>query len=225
MRPGRRLRQGQGIGHHRDKSNSGTLVINFQPDSSTLPFVSYCNPSFGPKEGGTALTLNGGRFFGSASTTRVTFTANGISKDGLVTAVTANTVTVTTPGFPEISAPTVPAPITLILGTNLPQPVVLSLPSCFAFGSQDANTPTVTAVLPSSGTNEGNTRVTVIGSGFSTGGVQAFFGGVEATVVSVSYNQVLVLSPPAFGAGSANLNQTVPVTIKNIASGTSRTRR
>ena len=202
------------------KSNSSTVVINFQPDSSTLPYVSYCNPSFGPKEGGTALTLNGGRFFGSASTTRVTFTANGISKDGLVTSVTANAVTVTTPGFPEIAAPTVPAPITLTLGTNLPVPVVLSLPSCFAYGTQDAGTPTVTAVLPSSGTNEGNTRVTVIGSGFSTGGVQAFFGAVEATVVSVSYNQVLVLSPPAFGAGSANLNQTVPVTIKNIASGT-----
>ena len=201
------------------KSNSSTVVINFQPDSSTLPYVSYCNPSFGPKEGGTALTLNGGRFFGSAGTTRVTFTANGISKDGLVTGVTSTTVTVTTPGFPEISAPTVPAPITLTLGTNLPAPVVLSLPSCFAFGAQDAGTPTVTAVLPSSGTNEGNTRVTIIGAGFSSGGVQVFFGAVEATVVSVSYNQVLVLSPPAFGAGTGNLNQTVPVTVKNITSG------
>src|SRR5262249_43791195 len=36
---------------------------------------------------------------------------------------------------------------------------------------------------------------------------------------SVSYNQVVVLSPPAFGAGAGNLNQTVPVTVKNIGSG------
>lgn len=201
------------------KSNSGTLTITFQPDSGTLPYVSYCNPSFGPKEGGTQLVLNGGRFFGSPSTTRVVFTANGISKDGIVSSVTSSAVTVNTPGFPEIAAPSVQAPITLIMGTNLPTPVTLQLPSCFAYGTADAGTPVVTALLPSSGTNEGNTRVTIIGSGFSSTGVQVFFGTVEATVISVSYNQVVVLSPPAFGAGQGNLNQVVPVTVKNIASG------
>jgi hypothetical protein len=61
--------------------------------------------------------------------------------------------------------------------------------------------------------------VTIIGSGFSTGGVQVFFGTVEATVVSVSFNQVVVLSPPAFGAGAGNLNQSVAVTVKNISNG------
>jgi hypothetical protein len=201
------------------KTNSSSITINFQPDSSTLPFVSSCSPSFGPKEGGTVLTLNGGRFFGSPGTTRVQFSANGVTKDGIVTAVTSSTVTVSTPGFPELSAPSILAPITLTLGTNLPTPVVLSLPSCFAFGTVDAGTPTVTAVLPASGTNQGNTRVTIIGSGFSTGGVQVFFGTVEATVISISFNQVLALSPPAFGAGDSNLNATVAVTVKNIGSG------
>ncbi len=200
------------------KTNSASIVISFQPDSSTLPFVSSCSPSFGPKEGGTVLTLNGGRFFGSPGTTRVQFSANGVSKDGIVSSVTSSTVTVSTPGFPELSAPSIPAPITLTLGTNLPTPVVLSLPSCFAYGTADAGTPTVTAVLPASGTNEGNTRVTIIGSGFSTGGVQVFFGGVEATVISVSYNQVLVLSPRV-NIESPNLNSAVPVTVKNISSG------
>lgn len=198
------------------KTSSATLVISFQPDSGSLPFVSFCSPSFGPKEGGTVLTLNGARFFGSASTTRVTFTANGISRDGVVSSVTSTAVTVTTPGFPELSAPTVPAPITLTLGTNLPSPVVLSLPNCFAYGASDAGTPTVTAVLPASGAKGGGTRVTIIGSGFSTGGVQVFFGAVEATVVSISYNQVVALSPPApFGA----TDLTVGVTVKNIGSG------
>jgi hypothetical protein len=201
------------------KTNSGTVTINFQPDSSTLPVVSFCSPSFGPFAGGTALTLNGLRFFGTPSTTRVIFTVSGISKDGLVTGVTATTVTVTTPGFPEVSSPGAQAAITLILGTNLPTPVTLSLPACFSYGSADSNTPVVTALLPSSGTNEGNTRVTIIGSGFSTGGVQVFFGTVEATVVSVSFSQVVVLSPPAFGAGAGNLNQAVPVTVKNISNG------
>lgn len=201
------------------KTNSGNLTISFQPDSGTLPFVSSCSPSFGSKQGGDILTLNGGRFFGTSSTTRIQFTANGVTRDGVVTGVTANAVTAQTAGFPELNAPTTPAAITLTLGTNLPTPVVLSLPSCFAYGTADSGTPTVTAVLPASGTNEGNTRVTIIGSGFSNSGVQVFFGTVEATVISVSYNQIVVLSPPAFGAGHDNLNATVGVTVKNIASG------
>jgi len=201
------------------RTNSGTVAINFQPDSSTLPTVSFCSPSFGPLAGGTPLTLNGLRFFGTPSTTRVIFTVNGISKDGIVTAVTPTAVTVTTPGFPEVSTPSAQAAITLILGTNLPTPVTLSLPACFSYGAADSGTPVVSALLPSSGTNEGNTRVTIIGSGFSTGGVQVFFGAVEATVVSVSFTQVVVLSPPAFGAGAGNLNASVPVTVKNINNG------
>ena len=202
------------------KSNSATLVINFQSNSSTLPFVSFCNPSFGPLAGGTTVVLNGGQFFGTPATTRVVFTVNGVGKNAIVQSVTATQITVLTPGFPEVTAPSAQAPITLILGTNLPTPVTLSLPTCFVFGAAENGTPVVTAVLPSSGTNEGNTRVTVIGSGFATqGGVQVFFGTTEATVVSVSFNQVVVLSPPAFGAGAGNLNQSVPVTVKNITSG------
>ncbi len=199
------------------KTNSGTVTINFQPDAGTLPVVSFCNPSFGPKEGGTVLTLNGLRFFGSPSTTRVVFTVNGVSKDGIVTGVTPTAVTVQTPGFPEVAAPNAPAAISLILGTNQPVPVTLSLPSCFTYGSAESGTPTVTALLPSSGAKAGNTRVTIVGSGFSTtGGVQVFFGSVEATVVSVSFNQVVVLSPAA-PFGSTDLS--VGVTVKNIASG------
>jgi hypothetical protein len=201
------------------KTNSGNVMVNFQPDSSTLPTVSFCNPSFGPLAGGTTLTLNGLRFFGTPSTTRVVFTVNGIAKDGIVTSVTSTQVTVTTPGFPEVSSPSAQAAVTLILGTNAATPNTLSLPSCFSYGAADSGTPVVSALLPSSGTNEGNTRVTIIGSGFSTGGVQVFFGTVEATVVSVSFTQVVALSPPAFGAGAGNLNASVPVTVKNINNG------
>ncbi len=199
------------------KTNSASLPINFQPSSATLPYVSFCSPSFGPTTGGTSLTLNGGRL---SSTTRVQFTANGVTRDGIITAVSANgtSVTVQTPGFPELSAPATPAAITMTL-LAVPTSLVLSLPSCFAYGNSEPGIPTVSSLLPSSGTNEGKTRVTIIGSGFSTAGVQVFFGSVEATVVSVSYNQVVVLSPPAFGAGAPNLNQTVAVTVKNIGSG------
>src|SRR5712691_1377382 len=147
------------------KTGSATITIVFQPSAGTLPFVSSCNPSLGPTAGGTVVTLNGGRFFGTTSTTRVQFTAGGITRDGIVTSVTASAVTVQTPAFPELVAASTPAQVTLTLGTNLPTPVVLSLPTCFTFGTASSSTPTIAALLPSSGTNEGNTRITIIGSG------------------------------------------------------------
>jgi uncharacterized repeat protein (TIGR01451 family) len=104
------------------------------------------------------------------------------------------------------------------LNNNTATPTVLSLPNCFAFGTTLPTTPTITAVLPSSGTNEGNTRVTIIGAGFQSP-VQVFFGGTEATIVSVSFNQIVVLTPPAFGSGRDNLNQSVDVRVRNIVSG------
>ncbi len=196
-------------------TGSANLVIVFQPSSSTLPFVSSCSPSFGPKEGGTPLTLTGGRFFGTVSTTRVQFTVNGVTKDGVVQSVSANQIVALTPGFPEFASPQLQAQINLSLGTNSPQPVVLSLPACFSYGTQDSGTPTIASLLPASGTSEGGTRVTIVGSGFSTAsGVQVFFGALEATVVSVSFNQVVVLTPLQIGTPSP-----VQVTVRNIGNG------
>jgi len=115
------------------------------------------------------------------STTRVQFTVNGVTKDGIVQSVTQNQIVVLTPGFPEFSSPGLLTQVTVSLGTNQVPPTVLSLPSCFAYGTQDAGTPQISSLLPSSGTSEGGTRVTIVGSGFSVGGgVQVFFGGLRA---------------------------------------------
>jgi hypothetical protein len=202
------------------RSASAAIPISFQDDASAGPFVVSCNPSFGAPEGGTILTLTGGRFFGNASTTRVRFTAGGITREGLVTDLSATSITITTPAFPELTAPSTPADISLTLGVGSLNPTTLTLPNCFAIGSQGTTTPQITAVLPSSGSNEGNTRVTIIGSGFdAVGGVQVFFGNVEAVVVSISFSQIVALTPPASGAGQENLNQQVDVRVRNITSG------
>ena len=199
------------------KTGSANLIISFQPSSGTLPFVSACSPSFADPNAPTAITLNGGRFFGTPATSRVQFTANGITKDGLVTDVSANSVTIQTPQFPELTAPSTLTQITLTLGTNLATPVVLSLPNCFAFGTSASNVPTITALLPSQGTFAGGTRVTIIGSGFATTGVQVFFGTSEATVVSTSFSQIVALSPAGPAGGGTQVQ--VGVTVKNISSG------
>jgi uncharacterized repeat protein (TIGR01451 family) len=200
------------------QSGSATIAIAFQPSPQVSPFLTFCAPSFGPSTGGTTLIINGGRFFGDVTTTRATFTAAGITREALVTAVSSTAVTVITPAFPEATSPSVPVSITLTFGTKSASPVTLSVPNCFAFGTAAPGTPTITAVLPSSGSNEGNTLVTIIGTGFVSP-LQVFFGPVEAQVLSVGFNQIIVLTPPASGAGLPNLNQTVTVRVHEITSG------
>jgi uncharacterized repeat protein (TIGR01451 family) len=208
------------------ETGSATISIQFQPAAGGAgPFVSFCDPSFGPSTGGTELTIRGGRFCGTRActaadinTTRVAFIVNGVVREGTITEITGDSITVLTPGFPEATSPTTPVEIRVTLANNTATPTVLTLPNCFAFGTTGSSTPTITAVLPSSGTNEGNTRVTILGSGFQAP-VQVFFGEVEATIVSVFFNQIVVLTPPAFGAGSDNLNETVDVRVRNAVSG------
>lgn len=208
------------------ETGTATISIQFQPAAAGAgPFVGFCDPSFGPSTGGTALAIRGGRFCGNractgaeAATTRVAFIVNGVVREATVVSVDDNTINVLTPGFPEVISPTTPVEIRVTVNNNTATPTVLTLPNCFAFGTTLSTTPTITAVLPASGTNEGNTRVTIIGSGFQAP-LQVFFGEVEATIVSVSFNQIVVLTPAAFGAGRDNLNRTVDVRVRNATSG------
>lgn len=208
------------------ETGTATISIQFQPAAAGAgPFVSFCDPSFGPSTGGTALSIRGGRFCptsgctgNEAATTRVAFIVNGVVREATVVSVNGDTVNVLTPGFPEVTSPTTPVEIRVTLANNSATPTVLTLPNCFAFGTTLSTTPTITAVLPASGVNEGNTRVTIIGAGFQAP-VQVFFGEVEATIVSVSFNQIVVLTPAAFGSGRDNLNRQVDVRVRNATSG------
>ncbi|MGH9365392.1 MAG: IPT/TIG domain-containing protein [Thermoanaerobaculia bacterium] len=201
------------------QTGSSTLNVSFQPSAQSVPFFAFCNPSSGPNTGGSSLTISGGRFFGDASSTRVLFTVFGITREGVVQTVTATTLTVLTPAFPEAMSPSVPVDIAVTFGTNSGVPVTLAVPNCFVYGTAEGDQPTITAVLPSTGSNDGGTRVTIIGSGF-VAPLQVFFGSVEAPPpVSVTYNQIVVLSPPATGPGFDNLNRTVDIRVHNVTSG------
>jgi hypothetical protein len=209
------------VGSASGKADS--LKIVFQPTAQPLPFFSSCSPSSGPNTGGTTLVINGGRFPGDATTTRAMFTTLGITREAPVTAVTASSVTVMTPAFPEATSSSTPVSITL---TFLNGSLTLSVPNCFAFGSVGTGTPNITAVIPSSGSKDGNTRVSIIGSGFSvplqvflSGGGQGG-GSVECTVVSVSFNQVVILTPPAFNFGpTPPINSALDVRVHEVSSG------
>jgi hypothetical protein len=199
------------------RTDSANLAISFQSSPSQAS-VNSCSPTFGTPTGGTALVLNGSGFAGSTATTRVFFNAAGVTREGLVTGVTSSQISVVTPAFPEATSLSVPVQIQIVLGVGTSSPTTLTAPSCFVFSTAPVGTPTVAAVLPSSGRNEGNTRVSIIGSGFLAP-VQVFFGAAEATVLTVSFNQIVALSPPASGIGAGNLNQTVDVRVKAVSSG------
>jgi hypothetical protein len=84
-------------------------------------------------------------------------------------------------------------------------------------------------VNPSSGPNEGGTRVTITGDGFESP-VQVFFGAgagdgplIEATVESVTRTQIVCRTPAATGFGQGNQNATVDVRVRNVGSGFSTT--
>ncbi len=192
-------------------ARSEQLKIVFQSANNPAPFFTFCTPPSGPNTGGTPLIINGGRFPGGASGAKATFTAAGVTREGLVTSVTPTAVAVTTPAFPEATAPSVPVTITLNL-----EGVIVTVPNCFSYGTA-SSAPTITALLPASGTKDGNTRVSIIGGGFVAplqvflvSGVQ-----VEVNVVSVSYNTIVVTTPPASAFGTpATAFVNVPIDVR-----------
>jgi len=195
------------------KSATGSTVVTFQSNGEpTGPFISVCaTPHTGPTTGGTPITISGGGFGTNPANVRVFFRSGGVVHQGIITAVTDSQISVTTPAFPELNGvPATPVEVDVVLNGQ-----TLTSPSCFTYTA--ASEPVVTAILPSSGTKIGGTRVTIVGSGF-VAPVQVFFGGtLEAQVESVSPTQIIAITPPANGEGpQQTFPQTVGVTVKEV---------
>ncbi|HVT43166.1 MAG TPA: choice-of-anchor D domain-containing protein [Thermoanaerobaculia bacterium] len=188
------------------------------PPDLTLAITSI-TPSSGPPAGGQVVTLRGRNIreplrvlFGNQEARVISFTETEIKvvvpPINLGTAEQAREVTVTV--FGE-------AGTTSEQQATAPQPFRYEL---------DILTPQITVVTPTTGPNEGNTRVTIIGSGFQSP-LKVFFGAgptvVEAQVLSVNFSQIVVMTPPATGLGAGLQNTVVPVRVLNVASNTEAT--
>jgi hypothetical protein len=213
---------------------SGTVVIQARLESSigqaTLRiaepatfFIASVSPSTGSPNGGEQVTIQGGGF---AEPVRVTF--GGIPAQ--VLSVTPNRIRVVTPPAPS-AVPvggTLPVAVSVTINLNELDQAIDTLPSAFIYArGGSVEQPLVFSVTPASGPNEGGTRITITGEGFQAP-VQVFFGqgasaasftGIEATVESVSSNQIVVRSPTATGFGQNNLNQVVDILVKNLNTG------
>jgi IPT/TIG domain len=188
-------------------------------------FVSSIDPGVGNPNGGEEVAINGGGFDGPA---RVTF--NGATAD--VLSLSANRIRVRTPsataagvtvGVGQASA----VDVSVTINLNEPGQLTDTLASGFTYAAGGGVLqPEVFSISPASGSNDGGTRVTIVGDGFEQP-VQVFFGqgstatfnGVEATVESVTRTRIVALTPAARGFGQDNLNQTVSLLVRNLNTG------
>lgn len=206
---------------YRNATATATISIQFSSNGlPQCPLITQCAvPSSGPVTGGTPIVITGCGFGTDPTQVRVFFRHGSTIVPGTVTGVTDTTINAITPAFPGLD-PTAATPVDLqvVLGAGF----TLTSPSCFTFTGTTLQ-PVVNAILPSSGTKLGGTRVTIFGSGFSAP-VQVTFGGgvggggaLQVEVVSVTFNQIIAITPPAAANGTVTFPESVPVIVKNVA--------
>jgi hypothetical protein len=212
--------------------NGAVGVTNVGIRQAATFFVSSVEPSVGSPQGGETVTILGGGF---DQPVRVTF--NGAA--ATVRSVGPNRIVVTTPsaaaaGVDVGVGETESVSVTVTINVNEVNQASDTLDNGFTYAlGGGTDQPQVFSVSPASGTNDGGTRVTIVGTGFQAP-VQVLFGlgesatsfnGVEANVVSVSSNQIVAVTPPARGFGQNLTNQVVDVLVKNVNTGFSTVSR
>lgn len=188
-------------------------------------FISAVQPGVGSPAGGEEVRILGGGFEGPV---RVTF--NNVPVQ--VLSVSPNQIRVRTPSATQagVNVPVgqaVPITVGVTINVNEVNQASDSLTNGFTYAQGGGiQQPVITGVTPSSGSNDGGTRVRIVGDGFQAP-VQVFFGqgtadsfnGVEANVQSVTRNEIVVLTPAARGFGQDNLNRLVNILVRNINTG------
>lgn len=200
-------------------------VANVSIGQAGTFFVSSVTPSVGTPQGGQQVTILGGGF---DAPVRVTF--NGAAAQ--VLSVTPTQIRVVAPsataaGVDVGVGQSVPVSVGVTINYNETGTASDTLPGGFVYalggGTQQ---PSVFSISPTHGTNDGGTRVTIVGDGFQDPvqvmfgqGSTASFDGVEAQVVEVTNNRIVAISPKASGFGQNNVNQLVDILIKNRNTG------
>lgn len=153
------------------------------------PQVSTISPASGTSSGGTAVTITGTGFTGATS---VTFGA------AAATSFTVVSDTEITAIAPPGTAGAVNVVVTTSAGTGT-GPYTYSA----------APVPVFSGISPASGTTEGDTTVTITGTGF-TGATSVFIGGTAATDLTVVSDSEITATTPAGSAGAVNVVVTTP---------------
>jgi hypothetical protein len=156
------------------------------------PTITNLTPAAGPLAGGTAVTITGTNLANAS----VAFG----STDVTPASSSATSITVTSPPASQAGEVNV---IVSTAGGNSP---TTGTASQFSYDS----VPTVAGITPSDGLDTGGTKVTVTGSGFSTGSTTVAFGAKAAQAVTVISNTELTATAPAESIGTIDISVTTP---------------
>ncbi len=164
--------------------------VQSPPPVVAAPTVTAISPNTGGTVGGTHVTITGTNFTGATAVTIGGNAATGVA------VVSATSIIATTPpgtlGAADVVV-TTPGGI----GTG---------PGLFTYVNL---LPTVTAILPSSGTTLGGTTVTITGTNF-TGATSVTIGGAAATGLIVLSPTSIAAKTPNHSAGPASVVVTTP---------------
>ncbi|CAF3592631.1 unnamed protein product [Rotaria sordida] len=159
----------------------GTAVSS--PIITSIATISNVSPTSGSTYGGVLLTINGNGFARLSSNIQVTIGSSTCS------------IVETTPGQVQCIVPTQgsnTSPATIHVISN-----GVTFPGSFTFTYNSGVTPTITSIIPTSGT-AGQT-LTISGSNFVSGQTSVSIGGTTCTIVSVSSSSITctISSSPA----------------------------
>lgn len=206
----------------------GTANVFFFEQAEEPLQIRSIAPISGPPSGGTLITLTGSGF---VDPVRLTFNVQGqtlLLTDVRVNAA-GNQITARTPAIDLPVGQNALASLTLENGfdeTGAPGGTD-SISSAFTYtrsgGGGLPTTIKIFSLSPTSGPNEGGTRVTILGEGF-TQQVQVYFSPaagsqIEAQIVSLTATRIEVITPSATGPNAANAGQLVPLRIIDSLSG------
>jgi len=167
--------------------------------SNPAPTVASISPNAGPGAGGTAVTITGTGFLAGATVSFGVTAATGVN------VVNGSSITATAPAH---AAGAVNVVVTNSDGQSG------TLTNGYTYNTSNP-APTVTSISPTSGSSNGDTAVTITGTGFLAGATVSF-GGTAATSVNVVSGTSITTTTPAHAAGAVN----VVVTNTDTKSGT-----
>jgi hypothetical protein len=203
---------------------SQTASINFRQEPVTpviRPTITSVTPSTSTPAGGTIVTIRGSNFEDPVRVLFGTREATVISSSPTEIRVVVPSITLTTAEqMREVN-------IIVISRAGTPGEETATAPSPFRY-ELELLTPTAFSVSPSSGTNDGGTRIVIFGEGFQAP-TRVFFGTggaaggslaqeIELNVEHVTFNQIIALTPRASGLGADLRNLQVSLRVLNQAS-------
>ena len=203
----------------------GTAPVQPPPPNTAATITSF-DPTSGPPEGGTVITVRGTNL---RAPIRAFFDlGGGVRREAFVVpgSITSTSFQVIAPAVDLGAGQTLDASLRVFVEAGTPNEQALAGPGAFTFRRAQL-TPSITTVSPDSGPISGGTRITIFGSGFEAP-VQVSFSEdgtawAQMQVVNVTFNQIIAITPEARSVtpdGSGTLTGPVALRVININSAT-----